>query len=78
LASLLLKLGGYGFFRFLYFIMSNCYHYNNFLYALAIAGIIFGSLATIRQIDLKRAIAYSSIAHMNVIALAIFSLTKQG
>lgn len=78
LASLLLKLGGYGFFRFLYLITSNCYNNNNLLYAMAISGIIFSSLATIRQIDLKRIIAYSSIAHMNVIALAIFSLTKQG
>jgi len=56
----------------------NCYQYNHFLYAISIAGIIFGSIATIRQIDLKRAIAYSSIAHMNVIAVAIFSLTQQG
>ena len=78
LASLLLKLGGYGLLRFLFFISMNCYQYNHFLYAISIAGIIFGSIATIRQIDLKRAIAYSSIAHMNVIAVAIFSLTQQG
>ena len=78
LASLLLKLGGYGLFRFLYLISTNCYNHNNILYAMTISGIIFSSLATIRQIDLKRIIAYSSIAHMNVVALAIFSLTKQG
>ena len=40
--------------------------------------VIYASLATIRQIDLKRVIAYSSIAHMNLIVLGLFSLNKQG
>lgn len=78
LASLLLKLGGYGMLRMLFCINGAYIWPNSIAHALALTGIIFGSLSTIRQIDLKRIVAYSSIAHMNLIVLGIFSLTKQG
>lgn len=45
---------------------------------LAILSVIYASLATIRQIDMKRIIAYSSIAHMNLIVLGLFSLNQHG
>jgi len=45
---------------------------------LAVLSVIYASLATIRQIDMKRIIAYSSIAHMNLIVLGLFSLNQHG
>jgi NADH:ubiquinone oxidoreductase subunit 4 (subunit M) len=48
------------------------------VYILAVLSIIYASFSTIRQNDLKRIIAYSSVAHMNVIVLGLFSFTHQG
>jgi len=79
LASLLLKLGGYGFLRFLLPILPKATKF--FLpcvNTLCILGIIYASLTTLRQIDLKRVIAYSSVAHMNIAVLGLFSNTIQG
>jgi NADH:ubiquinone oxidoreductase subunit 4 (subunit M) len=45
---------------------------------LSILSIIYGSLITIRQFDLKRIIAYSSVAHMNLVVLGLFSYSIQG
>jgi NADH-ubiquinone oxidoreductase chain 4 len=45
---------------------------------LALLGVVYGSLSTIRQIDLKRVIAYSSVAHMNLVMLGLFSYNQQG
>jgi NADH:ubiquinone oxidoreductase subunit 4 (subunit M) len=55
-----------------------CHYFNFLVYTLAIVSIIYAALTAIRQIDLKRIIAYSSIAHMNLIVLGLFSLTQQG
>jgi len=79
LASLLLKLGGYGLLRFsLTFLGQASAVYTPVVATLAIAGVIYGSLSTMRQIDLKRIIAYSSVAHMNLVALGIFSFNRVG
>jgi NADH-quinone oxidoreductase subunit M len=79
LASLLLKLGGYGFLRFSFTFLSNAsLTFAPFVCALALAGVIYGSLSTIRQIDLKRIIAYSSVAHMNLVVLGLFSFKHEG
>lgn len=79
LASLLLKLGGYGLLRFsLTFLGEASIFFAPAVATLAIAGVVYGSLATMRQIDLKRVIAYSSIAHMNLVALGIFSFNRVG
>jgi NADH-quinone oxidoreductase subunit M len=79
LASLLLKLGGYGFVRFsVTFLGDAVPTYSSFINMLAVLGIIYGSLSTLRQIDLKRIIAYSSVAHMNLVVLGIFSDTREG
>jgi NADH-quinone oxidoreductase subunit M len=79
LASLLLKLGGYGLLRFsLTFLGAASVFFGAAVATLAIAGVIYGSLSTMRQIDLKRIIAYSSVAHMNLVALGIFSFNRVG
>ncbi len=79
LAGLLLKLGGYGFLRFTlpFFNYGNIY-FLPLIYMLSILSIIYGSLITIRQFDLKRIIAYSSVAHMNLVVLGLFSYSIQG
>jgi NADH-ubiquinone oxidoreductase chain 4 len=79
LASILLKLGGYGFIRY---IIQPFYDITSYLlpivYTIGICSIIYASIITLRQIDLKRIIAYSSIAHMNVIVLGIFTNNLHG
>jgi NADH:ubiquinone oxidoreductase subunit 4 (subunit M) len=79
LASLLLKLGGYGFLRFvLPMFPFGTYYYLPLLQILGVISVLYASLATIRQSDIKRIIAYSSIAHMNLIVLGLFSCTFYG
>jgi proton-translocating NADH-quinone oxidoreductase chain M len=79
LAGLLLKLGGYGFIRVLLTIFSKgTFFFLPLTDTLAIISIIYSSLTTIRQIDMKRIIAYSSVAHMNLVVLGIFSGNIQG
>jgi len=79
LAALLLKLGGYGFIRFTIplFKYANL-HFSSIIYGMAVISVIYASLITIRQTDLKRIIAYSSVAHMNLAVLGLFSYTIQG
>jgi NADH-quinone oxidoreductase subunit M len=79
LAGLLLKLGGYGFLRILLLFFSTAtIYYRPFILTLAMLGIIYASLTLLRQIDMKRIIAYSSISHMNLAVLGIFSNTSDG
>ena len=75
LAGILLKLGTYGVLRILLpsFPYANGY-FTPLVFTFAILGIIYSSLATIRQIDLKKIIAYSSVAHMNFILIGLFSV----
>lgn len=79
LAGLLLKLGGYGLIRILLTIFSkSTFFFIPLTDTFAIISIIYASLTTIRQIDMKRIIAYSSVAHMNLVVLGIFSGNVQG
>lgn len=79
LAGVLLKLGGYGFIRFSWPIMPDASQFfTPMILTLSILAIIYGSLTTCRQIDLKRIIAYSSVAHMGLVTLGIFSHTVIG
>ncbi len=74
LAGILLKLGIYGFIRFSIplFPYANTYFYP-LIETMAITGIIYSSLSTLCQLDLKKVIAYASIAHMNLVVLGLFS-----
>ena len=79
LAGILLKLGVYGFLRFsLSLFPEASLFFSPLIYLLSVIGVIYASLNAIRQTDLKRIIAYSSVAHMNLITLGIFSFNILG
>lgn len=79
LAGILIKLGSYGFIRFaLPLLPEACNYFSPLVFCLAILAIIYASLTTLRQTDLKRIIAYSSVSHMGVVMLSIFSLSVIG
>ncbi len=74
LAAVLLKLGTYGFLRFLFPIFpSATYYFTPLVLLLATLSVFYTSLTTLRQIDIKKIIAYSSVAHMNVCMIGLFS-----
>ena len=79
LAAILLKMGGYGFLRFslpMFPIASE--HFAPLIFALSVIAIIYTSLVALAQTDLKKLIAYSSVAHMGFVTLGIFTFTTQG
>ena len=79
LAAILLKLAGYGFIRFsigLFPIASD--FFTPLIFALSLIAIVFISLIALMQEDMKKLIAYSSIAHMGFVTLGIFTFTQQG
>jgi proton-translocating NADH-quinone oxidoreductase chain M len=79
LAGILLKLGVYGFLRFSLTLFPDAsLFFSPLVYMLSILGIVYASLTAIRQTDLKRIIAYSSIAHMNLVTLGLFSFNVLG
>jgi NADH-quinone oxidoreductase subunit M len=79
LAGILLKLGVYGFLRFSITLFSDAsLFFSPLVYLLSILGVLYSSMTAIRQTDLKRIIAYSSIAHMNLVTLGIFSFNTLG
>jgi proton-translocating NADH-quinone oxidoreductase chain M len=79
LAGVLLKLGGYGLLRFSIpmFPYATAY-FMPLVYTISVIGIIYVSCTTIRQIDLKKVIAYSSVAHMSFVTLGMFANNVQG
>ncbi len=79
LAAILLKMAGYGFIRFslgLFPVASD--YFTPLIFVLSIIAIIYTSLVALMQDDMKKLIAYSSVAHMGFVTIGIFSLTKQG
>src|SRR5207245_9275720 len=79
LAGVLLKLGTYGFLRFgLYLFPKAAHDLAPLLLTLAVIGIVYGALVAAVQRDLKRLVAYSSVAHLGFIVLGTFALTTQG
>jgi NADH-quinone oxidoreductase subunit M len=79
LAGVLLKLGGYGFLRFSIpmFPLASA-EFAPLIFALSVIAIIYTSLVALAQEDMKKLIAYSSIAHMGFVTIGIFTLTMQG
>jgi proton-translocating NADH-quinone oxidoreductase chain M len=74
LAGILLKLGVYGFLRYNIVLFPDAsVYFSPLVYSFSILGVLFSSLIAIKQTDLKRIIAYSSIAHMNLVTIGIFS-----
>jgi len=79
LAAILLKMAGYGFIRFsigLFPIASD--YFIPLIYGLSLIAIIYTSLVALMQDDMKKLIAYSSVAHMGFVTLGIFTFTQQG
>ncbi len=79
LAAILLKMAGYGFIRFsvgLFPIASE--YFIPLIYILSLIAIVYTSLVALMQEDMKKLIAYSSVAHMGFVTLGIFTFTQQG
>ena len=79
LAGILLKMGGYGFLRFslpMFPIASDMFA--PFIFTLSVVAIIYTSLVALAQEDIKKLIAYSSVAHMGFVTMGIFSMNAQG
>ena len=79
LAAILLKMGGYGFLRFSIgmFPLASEY-FVPLIFALSVIAIIYTSLVALMQDDMKKLIAYSSVAHMGFVTMGIFTFNKQG
>ncbi|MCW0233532.1 MAG: NADH-quinone oxidoreductase subunit M [Ferrovibrio sp.] len=79
LAAVLLKMGGYGFLRFslpMFPIASE--YFAPFVFTLSVIAIVYASLVALVQEDMKKLIAYSSVAHMGFVTMGIFALNTQG
>lgn len=79
LAGVLLKLGGYGFLRLsmVLFPFGNSF-FTPAIFTIALLGIAYTSLTTLRQVDFKKIIAYTSVAHMGFVVVGMFATTVQG
>lgn len=79
LAAILLKMGGYGFIRFSIpmFPEASAY-FAPLVFALSVIAIVYTSLVALMQEDIKKLIAYSSVAHMGFVTMGLFTLTPQG
>jgi NADH-quinone oxidoreductase subunit M len=79
LAGVLLKMGGYGFLRFsIPMFPEGSDYFAPLIFALSIVAILYTSLVALVQKDMKKLIAYSSVAHMGFITIGIFTFTQQG
>ncbi len=79
LAAILLKMAGYGFLRFsvgMFPIASE--YFTPLIFALSVIAVIYTSLVALMQDDMKKLIAYSSVAHMGFVTIGIFTFNKQG
>src|SRR6185369_9469305 len=79
LAGVLLKIGGYGFLRFSLPMLPDASSlFTPLIYTLSIVAVIYTSLVALAQEDMKKLIAYSSVAHMGLVTAGMFTLTQQG
>jgi NADH-quinone oxidoreductase subunit M len=78
LAGILLKLGGYGFIRFSLPLFPLASHYfTPLIFAMSAVAVIYTSLVALAQTDMKKLVAYSSIAHMGFVTMGIFAVTSE-
>jgi proton-translocating NADH-quinone oxidoreductase chain M len=79
LAGILLKMGSYGFLRFsIPMFPEASIYFTPLVYTLSAIAVIYTSLTTLRQVDMKRLIAYSSVAHMGFVTIGMFTINLQG
>ena len=79
LAAILLKMGGYGFIRFsIPMFPEASLYFAPFVFALSVVASVYTSLVALMQEDIKKLIAYSSVAHMGFVTMGLFTLTSQG
>src|SRR6186997_1756187 len=79
LAAILLKMGGYGFLRFsIPMFPEASYDFAPLIFGLSVIAIVYTSLVALMQEDIKKLIAYSSVAHMGFVTMGIFAGTTQG
>ena len=79
LAGVLLKMGGYGFIRFsLGMLPEASYYFSPLIMTLSIVAVVYTSLVALAQTDIKKLIAYSSVAHMGLVTIGIFIVNSQG
>ena len=79
LAAILLKMGGYGFIRFsIPMFYEASLYFQNFVFMLSATAVIYTSLVALVQTDMKKLIAYSSVAHMGFVTIGLFSFNQQG
>jgi len=79
LAGILLKLGGFGFIRYsLCLFYEASAYFAPLVYVISCFGVVYASLTTLQQVDLKKIIAYSSVGHMGIVTIGIFSLNTPG
>src|SRR5918999_271350 len=79
LAGILLKMGGYGFLRFsLPMFPQASVEFAPFVFALSLIAIVYTSVVALMQEDVKKLIAYSSVAHMGFVTMGLFTMTPQG
>jgi NADH-quinone oxidoreductase subunit M len=74
LAGALIKMGGYGIIRTVSFFPQAAQYYAPLLLTLAVISVLYGAAVTLRQTDIKRLIAYSSVSHMGFVLLGVFAL----
>jgi NADH-quinone oxidoreductase subunit M len=79
LAGVLLKMGAYGFIRFSIPMLPDAsVYFTPLIYTLSIVAVIYTSLVALVQEDMKKLIAYSSVAHMGYVTIGVFSMSTQG
>jgi len=79
LAGVLLKMGGYGFIRFSIGMLPEAsFYFSPLIMILSVVAIIYTSLVALAQTDMKKLIAYSSVAHMGMVTIGIFIVNSQG
>ena len=79
LAAILLKMGGYGFIRFsIPMFPEASQFFAPMMFALSVVAVVYTSLVALMQEDIKKLIAYSSVAHMGFVTMGLFTMTPQG